>query len=83
MERMVELRFRMEQPEAERPREDWSTREHNWLRISPLHYAARVGVETRAQRDCGATLTQPAANGHQPSAAISRQPSATLWRILN
>ncbi len=46
-------------PEAERPSEDWSTREHNWLRISPLHQAARAGDVTKAKEllDAGADLT--------------------------
>jgi ankyrin repeat protein len=46
-------------PEPERPGEDWSTREHNWLRISPLHTAARDGDVKKAKQlvDAGADLT--------------------------
>jgi ankyrin repeat protein len=46
-------------PETERPSEDWSAREHNWLRISPLHQAARAGDVTKAKEllDAGADLT--------------------------
>ncbi len=45
-------------PEPERPREAWSG-EHNWLRITPLHQAARHGdVRTaRVLLDAGADLT--------------------------
>ena len=47
------------QPEPERPGEDWSTREHNWLRISPLHTAARDGDLKKAKQllNAGADLT--------------------------
>ena len=47
------------QPEPEGPAEDWSTREHNWLRISPLHHAAREGDLKKAKTllDAGADLT--------------------------
>jgi ankyrin repeat protein len=46
-------------PAPERPGEDWSTREHNWLRISPLHAAARDGDMKKAKQllDAGADLT--------------------------
>jgi ankyrin repeat protein len=46
-------------PEPERPGEDWSTREHNWLRISPLHAAARDGDLEKAKQvlETGADLT--------------------------
>ena len=46
-------------PEPERPAEDWSTQEHNWLRISPLHTAARDGDLRKAKKllDAGANLT--------------------------
>jgi ankyrin repeat protein len=45
-------------PEPERPPEDWSTSEHNWLRISPLHFAARDGDVKKARTllDAGADL---------------------------
>jgi ankyrin repeat protein len=45
-------------PEPERPDEDWSTREYNWLRISPLHQAARDGDLKKAKHllDTGADL---------------------------
>ena len=45
--------------EPERPGEDWSTREHNWLRISPLHAAARDGDLKKAKQllEAGADLT--------------------------
>jgi ankyrin repeat protein len=46
-------------PEPEPPGEDWSTREHNWLRISPLHAAARDGDVKKAKQllEAGADLT--------------------------
>ena len=46
-------------PEPERPAEEWSTREHNWLRISALHEAARNGDVRKAKQliDAGADLT--------------------------
>jgi ankyrin repeat protein len=46
-------------PRQERPDEEWPTREHNWLRISPLHEAARNGDVERARTllDAGADLT--------------------------
>ncbi len=46
-------------PEPERPNEDWSTREYNWLRISPLHQAARDGNLKKAKEllKAGADLT--------------------------
>ena len=46
-------------PEPERPAEVWSTQEHNWLRISPLHTAARDGDLRKAKKllDAGANLT--------------------------
>lgn len=45
-------------PEPERPGEDWPTREYNWLRISPLHTAARDGDLKKAKQllDAGADL---------------------------
>jgi ankyrin repeat protein len=45
-------------PEAERPKDEWSS-EHNWLRISPLHQAAREGDVKKARTllDAGADLT--------------------------
>jgi len=36
-------------PEPERPAEDWLTREHDWLRITPLHRAARDGDVSKAK----------------------------------
>jgi ankyrin repeat protein len=47
------------QPEPERPSEEWSTREHNWLRISALHEVARNGDLRKAKQllDAGADLT--------------------------
>ena len=46
-------------PAEEHAGEDWSTRQHNWLRISPLHAAARDGdiSEARTLLDAGADLT--------------------------
>jgi len=46
-------------PEAKRPDEDWATSEYNWLRISPLHLAARDGDLKRAKNllAAGADLT--------------------------
>jgi ankyrin repeat protein len=46
-------------PWAERPSDDWSTREYNWLRISPLHQAARDGdvKKAKALLKAGADLT--------------------------
>ena len=45
-------------PEPEMPRDEWSPR-HNWLRISPLHQAARDGDLRKAREllDGGADLT--------------------------
>ena len=45
-------------PDPERPSDDWSTA-HNWLRISPLHRAARDGDVNKAKKllDEGADLT--------------------------
>ena len=37
------------EPEPERPGEDWSTGDHTWLRISPLHQAARDGDVRKAK----------------------------------
>ena len=39
--------------------EDWQTRAHNWLRISPLHEAARKGdvQEVKKLLEAGADLT--------------------------
>jgi ankyrin repeat protein len=53
------LLFHGAQPEAERPGEEWSTREHNWLRISALHKAARDGDVKKAKQllKDGADLT--------------------------
>ncbi|HYN06199.1 MAG TPA: ankyrin repeat domain-containing protein [Vicinamibacterales bacterium] len=47
------------EPEPERPSEDWSTREYNWLHISPLHQAARDGdvKKAKALLKAGADLT--------------------------
>ena len=41
------------------PGEDWPTRAHNWLRISPLHEAARKGDVAEAKKllEAGADLT--------------------------
>src|SRR5437773_311464 len=46
-------------PQERRHEEDWPTREHNWLRISPLHEAARKGdvKEAEALLESGADLT--------------------------
>jgi ankyrin repeat protein len=46
-------------PREERPNEDWPTSEYNWLRISPLHEAARKGDLAEAKRllESGADLT--------------------------
>jgi ankyrin repeat protein len=46
-------------PTQERGQEDWSTRAHNWLRISPLHQAARKGDVGEAKKllESGADLT--------------------------
>ena len=45
-------------PEPERPTDDWST-SHNWLRITPLHQAAREGDLEKARKllAAGADLT--------------------------
>ena len=37
-------------PEPDRPAESWPTREYNWLRISPLHTAARDGDVKKARQ---------------------------------
>ena len=46
-------------PTEERREEDWPTRAHNWLRISPLHEAARKGDVGEAKKllKAGADLT--------------------------
>jgi ankyrin repeat protein len=46
-------------PAEERTDEDWPTRAHNWLRISPLHEAARKGDVQQAKKllKAGADLT--------------------------
>jgi ankyrin repeat protein len=46
-------------PWQEHPEGDWATRAHNWLRISPLHQAARKGDVEEAKKllDSGADLT--------------------------
>jgi ankyrin repeat protein len=46
-------------PREERRDEDWPAREHNWLRISPLHEAARKGdlAEAKKLLESGADLT--------------------------
>jgi ankyrin repeat protein len=46
-------------PTQERQEEDWPTRAHNWLRISPLHEAARKGDVREAEKllESGADLT--------------------------
>ena len=46
-------------PGDEHRDEDWPTREHNWLRISPLHEAARKGDVAQAKKliEAGADLT--------------------------
>ena len=45
-------------PEPERPTDDWPVCEYNWLRISPLHTAARDGDMKKAKQllDAGANL---------------------------
>src|SRR4029079_12010230 len=46
-------------PKQENPEEAWPKRAHNWLRITPLHEAARKGdvAEARKLLDAGADLT--------------------------
>jgi ankyrin repeat protein len=46
-------------PTQERQEEDWPTGAHNWLRISPLHEAARKGDVREAEKllESGADLT--------------------------
>lgn len=46
-------------PQKEHREEDWPTRTHNWLRISPLHEAARKGDLGEAKRllESGADVT--------------------------
>ena len=46
-------------PAEEKGEEDWATRARNWLRISPLHEAARKGdiAEAKKLLDAGADLT--------------------------
>ena len=58
-------------PEPERPSEDWSTREHDWLRISPLHRAARDGdvKKAKALLDEGADMN--ARDEHLQSTALA------------
>jgi ankyrin repeat protein len=47
------------EPWPENPDGDWPARFHNWLRISPLHQAAREGDIEKAKKllDSGADLT--------------------------
>jgi ankyrin repeat protein len=58
-------------PREERPNEDWPTSEYNWLRISPLHEAARKGDLGEAKRllESGADLT--ARDEHLRSAPLA------------
>ena len=46
-------------PTREHREEDWATRAHNWLRITPLHEAARKGDVAEAKKllEAGADLT--------------------------
>jgi len=46
-------------PWPEHRQEDWPTRDFNWLRISPLHHAARKGDVREAKKllDAGAAIT--------------------------
>jgi len=46
-------------PTPERGEEDWATRAHNWMRVSPLHEAARKGDVREAKKllESGADLT--------------------------
>ena len=46
-------------PSQEHREEDWPTRAHNWLRVTPLHEAARQGDVAEAKKllDGGADLT--------------------------
>ena len=46
---LLELSFEAK-TEPERPKDDWSTGDHNWLRISPLHAAARDGDVKKAKK---------------------------------
>ncbi len=58
--RMEQLLLSYGATPTERQRdEDWSTRAHNWLRITPLHEAARKGDVAEAKKllDAGADLT--------------------------
>ena len=47
------------QPTQEEKQEDWPTREYNWLRVTPLHQAARKGDVGEAKKllKAGASLT--------------------------
>ena len=47
------------EPAPPRREDDWPAHEHNWLRITPLHEAARKGDLTEAKRllESGADLT--------------------------
>jgi ankyrin repeat protein len=47
------------EPAPEQKEEDWPAREYNWLRITPLHEAARKGDMSEAKKlvKSGATLT--------------------------
>ena len=57
--RMEQLLLSYGATEQNRPAEDWESRAGNWLRISPLHRAARKGDvdKARALLDAGADLT--------------------------
>ena len=57
--RMEELLLSYGAVPAEEQEEDWPTRAHDWLRISPLHRAARQGDLAEAKRllESGADLT--------------------------
>jgi ankyrin repeat protein len=72
-------------PEPERPAEDWAASDHNWLRISALHQAARSGdVRTAKQLlDAGADLT--ARDDHiysTPLAWAAKFGQLTMVRLL-
>jgi ankyrin repeat protein len=58
MEQLL-LSFGAAPPAEERTDEDWPTRAHNWLGISPLHEAARKGEVQQAKKllKAGADLT--------------------------
>ena len=58
-------------PEPKRPDEDWAAGEHNWLRISPLHRAARDGDLKKAKELLAAGADLSARDEHNSSTPLA------------